>query len=289
MGSRNSKSRTSEEELARQVVPKLASRAYHLPGYNLRQDWFQYMFNNHPVLGICCHNRLHPLKMRHRLIILLGSFCFGVGITNVIYLWFLETGRDDQQEVFSLDLSTLQSYTQSYSLTSGLLVLLTVGSGSHAIFDRLVWTLSACGCCRAGGRFESLCLRGCCKKMGFYLATFLVVAAVALATCAVVIRASEMDIPFILNEDENRTDVAMHETSFNSLNEFGVQDYSFLKGYALEFVVSLFIYYPLIETILFSGVIGCGRIPILGGRPYAMKQEEQRLADSRNACPLQSA
>ena len=45
---RRSKARTPEEELARRIVPKLAARSYHLPGYNLRQDWLQYMLNNHP-------------------------------------------------------------------------------------------------------------------------------------------------------------------------------------------------------------------------------------------------
>jgi len=284
-----SKTRTPEEELARRIVPKLASRAYHLPGYNLRRDWTQYLLNNHPLLGICCHHRLHPLKMRQRLIVLLGSFSFGVAITNVIFLWFLGTGRDDEREVFAVDLSARESDSRSYSVTSGLLALLTVGSGSHAVFDRFVWTLSACGCCRAGGRFERSCFRGCCKSLAFYLAVFVVTLVVALATCVVIIRASveegQTNVPFIQNE--NGTKMTLEEMlDFDEIfDEFEVQDYSFIRGYALEFVVSLFVYYPLVETVLFSGVLGCGRIPFLGGRPYAMKQEAQKRSDARSICP----
>eukprot|EP00984_Skeletonema_dohrnii_P027860 scaffold17549_cov67-Skeletonema_dohrnii-CCMP3373.AAC.1 len=52
--------------LERTLVPKFAARAYHLPGNSVCADWLQYMLNNHPVIGICCHHRLHPLKTRQR-------------------------------------------------------------------------------------------------------------------------------------------------------------------------------------------------------------------------------
>mmetsp|Transcript_18850 Transcript_18850/g.28601 ORF Transcript_18850/g.28601 Transcript_18850/m.28601 type:complete len:323 (+) Transcript_18850:117-1085(+) len=292
--------RTQEEELERQIIQKLASRSYHLPGYKLFRDWTQYLFNNHPVLGICFHHKLHPLKTRQRLIILLGSFFYGVAITNIIYLWFLGTGRDDQEEVFALDLSATngraddeQAYSTNYSVTSGLLLLITVGSGSHAVFDRFVWTLSACGCCRSGGRFGNCgCVGAFCKTLAFSLAIILVVAVVALATCAVVVRAtveeSQLKVPFFENNlSENRTEVSMQESlELNDiLDEFDVTDYSFLRGYALEFFVSLFVYYPFIETVLFSGILGCGCIPILGGRPLSMKKELLKQSDGRCVCP----
>jgi len=213
-----------------------------------------------------------------------------VAITNVIYLWFLGTGRDDQEEVFALNLSANgqeeeQSYSTSYAVTSGLLMLVTVGSGSHAIFDRFLWALSACGCCRSGGRFDnSGCLGGFCKTLAFSLAIILVVAVVALATCAVVVRAtveegSQIKVPFFQNNlSENRTELN------DILDEFDVTDYSFLRGYALEFVVSLLVYYPFIQTVLFSGILGCGCIPILGGRPLSMKKELPKQSDGRCVC-----
>lgn len=42
--------------------------------------------------------------------------------------------------------------------------------------------------------------------------------------------------------------------------------YAFLIGYLVELTIALFVYYPLTSTMFFSGVLGCGRIPILGGR-----------------------
>merc|ERR1719223_315285 len=52
------------------------------------------------------------------------------------------------------------------------------------------------------------------------------------------------------------------------------RSFAFLLGYLVEFVLALFVYYPIAVTILFSGVLGCGgRVPILGGRPREMKRE----------------
>ncbi|KAL7528362.1 hypothetical protein ACHAWF_002533 [Thalassiosira exigua] len=293
---RRVKTRTPEpeEDLARQVVPKLAARAYHLPGYNLIQDWLQYIFNNHPLFGICCHHRLHPLKMRQRLIILLGSFAAGVAITNVIYLWFLASGSDDQKEVFSLDFSTQQTDSQSFTITRGFFVLVTVGSGSHSIFDRLVWSLAACGCCRPGGRLES---QNCCRNLGFYLVIFLIVVVVALATCIVVVRAS-MDhngqtmVPLFQNltfQNMTKDNVQQDLEHVLNFNEYEYHDYSFLKGYALEFIFSVVFWTPLIDTTIFSGILGCFRLPILGGRPAAMKRESKMQSQIQSVPPVHLA
>lgn len=257
--SRRSKALTPDEELARKVVPKLASRSYHLPGYNLRQDYFQYMFNNHPLFGICFHHKLHPLKIRQRLIILLGSFAFGVAITNAIYLWFFyNPNASHDEQVFAINLSTgsdEQSKSQDYYLTSGLLVLVTIGSGSHAIFDRFVWSITACSCCQPGGRFESSSIGACVRKLGFYVTILITIIIVAMATCIVLTRASvdeENTVPFqgtlgIWNSTSNTT-IKEDVAQILDFNDFTLNDYSFLKGYAVEFAVSLFIYYPLMET-----------------------------------------
>ena len=257
--SRRSKALTPDEELARKVVPKLASRSYHLPGYNLRQDYFQYMFNNHPLFGICFHHKLHPLKIRQRLIILLGSFAFGVAITNAIYLWFFyNPNASHDEQVFSINLSTgtdEESKSQDYYLTSGLLVLVTIGSGSHAVFDRFVWSITACSCCRPGGRFESSRIGNFVTKLGFYVTILITIIIVAMATCIVLTRASvdeENTVPFkgtlgIWNSTSNTT-IKEDVAQILDFNDFTLNDYSFLKGYAVEFAVSLLIYYPLMET-----------------------------------------
>jgi hypothetical protein len=53
-------------------------------------------------------------------------------------------------------------------------------------------------------------------------------------------------------------------------------EFQFLLGYLGEMVFALFIYYPLGGTILFSGVLGCGKLPLLGGRPQEVAAEERR-------------
>ena len=53
--------------------------------------------------------------------------------------------------------------------------------------------------------------------------------------------------------------------------------YKYLISYATELVLALFVYYPLIGTVLFTGILGCGNVPILGGRPYEVKMEAKRI------------
>ena len=49
---------------------KLSKRAYHLPGNSWCQDLGMYMRNNHLVLGMCCYHRLHPVRLKHRLVLI---------------------------------------------------------------------------------------------------------------------------------------------------------------------------------------------------------------------------
>ena len=72
-----------------EIVQLLALQSYHLPGNNWIQDWWQYMSNNHPVFGICCHNKLHPIKGFTRIVALIGTITFGLAITNFCYVFFL--------------------------------------------------------------------------------------------------------------------------------------------------------------------------------------------------------
>ncbi len=53
------------------LISLLRRRSMHLPGNNWYQDWIQYIRNNHPLLGICLHHPLHPLRMGQRIYILL--------------------------------------------------------------------------------------------------------------------------------------------------------------------------------------------------------------------------
>jgi hypothetical protein len=42
--------------------------------------------------------------------------------------------------------------------------------------------------------------------------------------------------------------------------------------YTVEVAVANFIVFPLALLVLLSGVLGCGRIPILGGRTYEIRK-----------------
>ena len=166
------------------------------------------------------------------------------------------------------------------SLTHGALTLVTVGSLSHAVFDRFVWVLAVC-CARhrherrnrpggGGGRG-----RRSCPDVGGHLAVFVVVASVAAATCVAMVRVSVdgggAPVPFANGANPTGAEVAQ---TLDVSDNFNLDDWSFLRGYAIEFAVSLFAYYPLIETLLFSGVLGCGGlIPMLGGRPGEVRRE----------------
>ena len=257
---------TDEQKLERLLVPKLASRAYHLPGNDFGQDWKQYVLNNHPLLGICFHHRLHPLKTAQRLLMLLGSFAFGIAVTNAIYFWFIMTGRDSNAEAFALSFSVESGEnapSSTISVSYGLIALLTVGSGSHALFDRFVWSLGACKICRPGGVFEGQ--TRCNADWGKYMAVLLIMLVVCGTSFVVVIRA-------LMEKGDEDIDI-FHDS--NKDRDFQAQDFKFLIGYLIEFTVSLFVMTPLIEFTLFSGLLGCCSLPILGGRSREIAMEKK--------------
>lgn len=103
---------------------------------------------------------------------------------------------------------------------------------------------------------------------------------VALATLVVVWRAAE--------ESRKEYEEEMEELGLDDDQAYpkwgeirGVSSFSFLMGYAIEVAFALFLYFPLFGTVLFSGVLGCGRIPILGGRPLEVRREQKREQKKR--------
>jgi len=143
-----------EREEMKRVTPYLLMRSYHLPGYTWAQDWFQYMTNNHPLFGICCHHRFHPVGMWMRLAALLGSTMFGLAITNIVYLVFVFTNQNYEYtyvEVPAANITTHQAYLDSYindsisNLTpsNGNIALWTVGACIHSFYDNTIWAIAA--------------------------------------------------------------------------------------------------------------------------------------------------
>jgi hypothetical protein len=63
-------------------------------------------------------------------------------------------------------------------------------------------------------------------------------------------------------------------SSFTSTeDELEVSDFRYMYGCLLELAISLFIYTPMMQLILFTGILGCGILPVFGGRFYTMRNE----------------
>ncbi len=253
------------EEATNRLKRRLAARAYHFPGNSWCQDWMQYISNTHTVLGLFFHHPLHPMGFQERLVMLFGSIAIGLTISNFTYIWFLKNEYSVKVKVMTFTLKGLPEI----GITKLMLVLWTLGSFLHTLFDLLLWHLKACTICRYRGRIDNRLL-----KWGRVVGLFIVMITVGAGGYAVLLRASiEYD-----GEDSVADQV---EESILSNELYGIQyddkrDFGFLAGYLIEFLLALFVYYPLAITILFSGVLGCGgRVPILGGRPREMKKEER--------------
>ena len=135
--------------------------------------------------------------------------------------------------------------------------------------------MKACTICRYKGKIdESL------SRWGRVAGLFLVMLAMFAGAYAVLLRASIDYTGDGSNAEEIKESIInneLHEIEFEDKRSF-----RFLLGYLVEFVLALFVYYPIAVTILFSGVLGCGgRIPILGGRPREMKKEKRYEMNKR--------
>jgi len=240
----------SQEEM---IKKKLLMRAYHLPGNSWCQDYVMFIMNSHLIFGMCCSHKLHPVKFKQRLILLLGSVAFGLSLTNILYLFYL-LGLERDIAVGANDVEIVKEINERVDL------LWTVGALLHSFFDYALWNMVACGCSR----------HNCFRAAGWNVAVVIVSLLVVCTLIAVTIRAygDFFGIEHESNEEGSKTAI--------EFGNDGEVDINFLWTYSVELVVSLFIYTPIIQTIFFSGVLGCGVLPFLGGRPYELRKMEKR-------------
>lgn len=283
----NGLTRTEREQL----IPALASRCFHLPGYSWCGDLTQYIFNNHPLLGICCHHRLHPIRMGMRVVILVGSVMFGLAVTNILWLWFILNEIDEDREFIAItvrgdttpaipDGTPTAGDRDVFAITQGRLLLWTIGGGLHAIFDQTIWFFAACPCCLPGQSLE--CFNGC-RKYFQYMVVTAVTCCTALATFALVLRtvAENDEEPILVSNSTSKPTISVSEWTLIYERQMQMSALDFLLSYGLELTFAFILYNPLIGFILFSGALGCcGRIPILGGRPYEVRQEKRKQQQS---------
>lgn len=257
------------EAQRRRFIRRLAARAYHFPGNSWFEDWLQYTKNTHLVFGIFFHHPLHPVTGKERCIILLGSVAVGLLMSNLIYLWFLEAEFGMHDTVFTL------GPNGNVPISKLMITLWTLGSFVHTIFDLTIWHIKACTLCRLYGSHVS----DRAVKFGRGTGVTIVLFTLAFAAYLVLLRASE-DFKAEMESTESGDDT--DDSFFNAIILGGGAKYfDFMLGYFVEFILAVFVYNPLILTVVFSGILGCdGRIPILGGRPREVAKE-QRYAMKR--------
>jgi hypothetical protein len=287
-----------------EIAPYLLMRAYHLPGNSWWQDWWQYQTNNHPLFGVCLHHKYHPLSWKIRAISLAGSMLFGLALTNMIYLAFVFANQDETYEATWLDLETnltktglssgLDQTVSSISVTTGNLILWTVGALIHGFYDNIIWALAACTCCTfEGGDDKVMDAREKERRMRRYRSTgtFFVVISVVLVTAicsfVVLLRAgleaeSEMEANYLnftttgtgRNPNILEAPMQVHDQFESVYYDSDFSHYNFVISYMVELSLSYVIFYPITGTILFSGCLSCGKCPLTGGRPYELTRME---------------
>jgi hypothetical protein len=226
---------------------------------------------------------------------------FGVVLTNVCYLLYRTYPQWDQP---FLELDTDANPNNSYTVSTGMVLLWTVGGGLHTMYNLVIWHVAACACCQLGGCWhvvvavppededndvtsdhageetnnatteEHKSIFRYCPSLGKHLVRVIVLVILVLATWVVLIRV-EVEEQQVVDGDEN--DPAL-DTKVD-LQNHSAQEFDFLLGYLVEMGLALFLWYPLGAMLLFSGVLACGcNVPFLGGRPRDVKLERQKKA-----------
>lgn len=219
---------------------------------------------------------------------MIGSVMFGLALTNICWLWFIYD-QTQSTPIFTVSAggvifnngtqyvymnNTVTSLTQN-DVTPGMFVLWTIGSIIHAIYDTTIWYAASCTCC--SGACTWMKER---KNFGKYFVIVLVLVTSAISTAFVIIRASlqsnpskQVDVNAIRSAGLVDDAINVHEVTNGSKS-----NWSFVMSYGLELFIAWFVFFPIVETILFSGILSCGgRLRCLGGRPLEMKREQEEM------------
>ena len=218
-----------------------------------------------------------------RIMCFLASAVFGLAITNAFWLW--ARNNDNNSTLFTVETGSrpganLTGYVvdvnedNDVEVTQDIILLWTVGGVVHGMFDNLIWTLSICACCNPGGRFELLAKY---KKFGIGLLTFFILLVMAVTSLSVVLRG-------VMEEDDEAADVKELKTAgvFDDaidLRTSSKENYEFLMSFFVELALEFAVYFPLIGTLLFSGLFAFLRLPQCKGRNYEMEQEQEELQE----------
>jgi hypothetical protein len=285
------------------LIPLLVRRSYHLPGNNWSEDWIQWFRNNHILLGICLHHPVHPLETWERYLLLLSSISFGLVATSFVYQLY-----DRYPGVMALPLlaatDALGMWTDLFQtrITVGTIALWTVGGLFHSLYDMLIWHVMACACCHPGGAYYRPDRPAVYKNIGSMALVPVILALLGTATYLILLRASTEGVVDnndeegedyydgdFANNDNNGDDQQQQAQAEEELENIhwddlqGIQSFSFLFKSSTELLLAWFVYFPIIGSVLFSGILGCnGRLPILGGRPRDIRIVQQEQLEHNN-------
>eukprot|EP00980_Cylindrotheca_fusiformis_P015407 scaffold4335_cov119-Cylindrotheca_fusiformis.AAC.10 len=262
---RNISKSKRDEEYAKVLVPLLTMQCYHLPGNTWRQDLRQYVFNNHPIFGICLHHKLHPLGAKTRIVALVGTLMFGLFLTSLFELLYV------QYPTYQRILVAFGDAEDGWELTSGMLLLWTVGGAIHTAYNLFMWRIAACSCMREGGCMETS--KSChCPSLG---KTFLRIFVIFIAVLTLFVVCFKV----VINNDETTEDIKSKADDIANLDNYkGVDDFGFVLAYLVGMALSFFLWYFVGLLILFSGILGCYKLPVLGGRPREVAIVEKWVA-----------
>ena len=235
-----------------------------------------------------------------RAVALLGSVMVGLVITNAVYLLLIHDDDPlgaDTTPVFELSaggfavqngtswvyLEEDGEFSSLYELTavevsSGMVILWTAGGAIHALFDNLIWYATSCACfasLASSGKEPGWCARCMTKYKG--LCNFIVVTSVLLisaaATLAVVVRAHVEgggEVDSAIDSLQSTAGFGSGGADVKGADSFtDSSNYEFLMSYSVELFLAWFLWYPLIETILMTGILPCV------GRPKEVRREEE--------------
>jgi hypothetical protein len=212
---------------------------------------------------------------------LVGTILFGLAMTNAFYLFYLWNPEFDRVVI-----EWVTANGDAVVLTTGMLLLWTLGGGIHCALNLSMWHLAACVCCRSGGFCESC---ACCPNLGKKMLLMFVLGILALAIMIILLRVAineqqdslETEAATVTGETDKGIDIRIDDQL--DLDVHSASEFSFVAGYLVEMLLSLFIYYPIGGTMLFSGMFACGfKIPVLGGRPYEVHCEAKRKSKQKN-------
>ena len=268
------------------IIPLLARQSCHLPGNTWRQDWIQYFQNRHILFGICLHHPLHPLEAWERVVALLGSVAFGLAATTYAHIW-------DYNDHDNMETAVVTVLGGQYAITKGMLVLWTLGGIFHSTFDIAMWNIMACACCHPGGRYGASAWAPVCRNCGSYMLIPVVLAVMGFCALLVLARVSLESNNDSYNNNNNNNDddgSGQNQGDWQDIPDYdvdsvqGIRSFSFLSEYCVELMLTWFVYFFIMGTILFSGILGChGRLPVLGGRPRDKRLVEEELMSPSNS------